>query len=291
MDYKKKYKNALGMAEEIIRYYKEHNRGDEAAIEDLEEIFPELGKSEDERISKCVKYAIDKLFLKEKIVCDVRKDDVLAWLENQGEHKATDKVEPKFHEGDWIIDKQGIVHQIEKVIENVTNNTFAYDLVGGGYFNEEVKSCRLWTIDDAKDGDVLVDVYGNIGIFQKNDDFDWSSYCSLGSNGGFRCFAIEHELDGSHPATKEQRDTLFKAMTEAGYEWDDDKKESKLLISNGGDFESDDSEQKPTWSDEDENFMYDTLGNLTELKDRYGEGYGRVGKCIDWLKSLKERLS
>ena len=48
-------------------------------------------------------------------------------------------------------------------------------------------------------------------------------------------------------------------------------------------------EQKPDWSEEDKDFMYDTLSNLTELKDRYGEGYGNVGKCIDWLKSLKER--
>lgn len=45
------------------------------------------------------------------------------------------------------------------------------------------------------------------------------------------------------------------------------------------------------WSEEDKNFMYDTLSNLTELKDRYGEGYGNVGKCIDWLKSLKERYA
>jgi hypothetical protein len=45
------------------------------------------------------------------------------------------------------------------------------------------------------------------------------------------------------------------------------------------------------WSEEDKNLMYDTLSNLTELKDRYGEGYGNVGKCIDWLKSLKYRCS
>ena len=50
-------------------------------------------------------------------------------------------------------------------------------------------------------------------------------------------------------------------------------------------------EQKPAWSEEDKDFMYDTLSNLTELKDRYGEGYGNVGKCIDWLKSLKGRYT
>lgn len=138
-------------------------------------------------------------------------------LEKQGEKKATDKVEPKFHEGDWIVND----YCTGKVIA-LTDDAYLLDSGQGIPFSCEHNE-HLWTIDDAKDGDVLVDVYGNIGIFQKNDDFDWSSYCSLGSNGGFRCFAIEHELDGSHPATKEQCDTLFKAMTEAGYTWDMEK--------------------------------------------------------------------
>lgn len=36
--------------------------------------------------------------------------------------------------------------------------------------------------------------------------------------------------------------------------------------------------------------MYDTLSNLTELKDRYGEGYGNIVKCIAWLRAIKGRL-
>ena len=51
------------------------------------------------------------------------------------------------------------------------------------------------------------------------------------------------------------------------------------------------AQMQKEWSEEDKNFMYDTLSNLTELKDRYGEEYGNVGKCIDWLKSLKQRIS
>ena len=46
-------------------------------------------------------------------------------------------------------------------------------------------------------------------------------------------------------------------------------------------------EQKPEWSEEDENLLGFTLSNLAELKDRYGEEYGKVGKCMDWLKSLR----
>lgn len=50
-------------------------------------------------------------------------------------------------------------------------------------------------------------------------------------------------------------------------------------------------EKKSTWSDKDEEMLKWTNGNLTELKEQFGEKYGKVGECISWLKSLKERLS
>lgn len=91
MDYEKAYKEALAKAKETINYYKEHNRGDEASIEDLEEIFPELKESEDEKIRKGI---IDFLW-KEKIFLQEAHSsvennpkyrfvmDAIAWLEKQ----------------------------------------------------------------------------------------------------------------------------------------------------------------------------------------------------------------
>jgi len=81
-----------------------------------------------------------------------------------------------------------------------------------------------------------------------------------------------------HPATKEQRDLLFQKMKEAGYEWNEEKKELKMI------------EQNPTWSEEDEKFLNLSLENLTELKNRFGEEYGKVSDCIHWLQSLKDRV-
>ena len=49
-------------------------------------------------------------------------------------------------------------------------------------------------------------------------------------------------------------------------------------------------EQKLAWSEEDEDIIRLSIENLTELEDRYGKEYGRVGDCIDWLKSLKDRV-
>ena len=219
MDYEKAYKEALERAREFQK------SKDGLCVLTAESIFPELKESEDEKIRKALvgfhKSTID--------VDGIKGEEIVAWLEKQGEKKATDKVEPKFHEGDWVVcEVTGSICQIKNCIKNVTNHKYGYDLTNGGYIaTDETNHFHIWTIDDAKDGDVLVDVYGNIGIYQKNDDFDWSSYCSLGSNGGFRCFAIEYELDRSHPATKEQRDLLFAKMKEDGYEWSD--KDRKLI--------------------------------------------------------------
>lgn len=49
-------------------------------------------------------------------------------------------------------------------------------------------------------------------------------------------------------------------------------------------------EQKPAWSEEDEKLLKLSLDNLTELQKRFGAGYGKVGDCIIWLKSIKHKL-
>ena len=91
-----------------------------------------------------------------------------------------------------------------------------------------------WTIQDAKDGDVLVNGT-NIFIFHFINGTRLMGYCHVNiDNGRFyddvgknECFCL---IDGIvTPATKEQRDLLFQKMKEAGYEWDADKKELKKI--------------------------------------------------------------
>ena len=202
------------------------------------------------------------------------------------EYNLTPKV--AFREGDWVIDKQGIVHQIANVIENVTCHTYGYDIVGGGYFNDNTEGVRLWTIQDAKDGDVLCCESGWTCIFKTlvNDE-TFSSYCFMDRTKWFcetgsECHTLKEEFvkayNGKiHPATKEQRNLLFQKMKESGYDWDAEKKELKKV------------EQKPAWSEEDErkmNWIIAILQNSTmrdaNLRDA-NEG------AENWLKSLKPR--
>lgn len=91
---------------------------------------------------------------------------------------------------------------------------------------------HLWTIQDAKDGDVI-----HLGIvtaiFKKYIGREKCiCYCSFCKDGGFE-IPIEDGEDNVYgcynatPAIKEQRDTLIKAMNDARYEWDVEKKELK----------------------------------------------------------------
>ena len=84
------------------------------------------------------------------------------------------------------------------------------------------------------------------------------------------------------PATKEQRDLLFKKMKDANYRWDAEKKELKLLITNGGDFEP-----KQEWSDEDERMCQETIDWFEKKCFPYAlEEENPARESIKWLKSL-----
>ena len=94
------------------------------------------------------------------------------------------------------------------------------------------KSCHLWTIKDAKEGDVLcyedeVFTLKNYVLFHKIV----YHYCYDGKNiipHGIYSLAKD-DFNKITPATKEQRDLLFQKMKKAGYEWDDGKKELKKM--------------------------------------------------------------
>ena len=304
MNYEKAYKEALERAREFQK------SKDGLCVLTAESIFPELKESEDEKIRKGIIDFLwkEKIFLQE-VHSSVENNpkyrfvmDAIAWLEKQGEKKATDKVEPKFKVGDWIINDQGSAFQIAYIDEE--NQRYVFEI--GGYTKEQMNyeniefadnHYHLWTIEDAKDGDVLAcgdKVYDCPFIFHNlTEKQNPRSYCGVNTlhhfqdndeNGGYWC-----NSDEVRPATKEQRDLLFAKMKEAGYQWNPDKKELKLLISNGGDFESNNSKQKPTWSDEDKMMLNELIIGFYAYKDLYPNFWKlRTDEIIEWLKKKKD---
>ena len=257
MDYEKKYKEAIKKAEEIIKYYKERNR-DEAAIEDLKGIFPELKESEDERIRKALKEYFINSFQNNGVaaILGVHIKDILAWLEKQGEQKPFDyenaniqqkdyapKVEPKFRNGVWV------TNSIETLQITGYDIDYGYQVDYKGNLQHRdtdivEKEYHIWTIQDAKDGDVLCLYYNNRktffifkAIIGEGGYADILVHCCYRGkyqylepsfNGECRMHQIS---DGGYclPADKEEQDILFQKMKEAGYKWDAEKKELKKI--------------------------------------------------------------
>ena len=145
----------------------------------------------------------------------------------QSEQKSADKVEPQFKIGDWVmLDRPVLITKVE----DMPYNTHRYWTSDGTWFGDATKA-KLWTIQDAKDGDVLVASDGSIFLFKDKIDGACRHYVALTTDNVIKFNeGLKHYWEISiavHPATKEQRDLLFQKMEEAGYEWDAVNKELK----------------------------------------------------------------
>ena len=150
------------------------------------------------------------------------------------EQNHTDKVEPKFKVGAWVrAISSGNIFKILSVNGGLYR-VLCYDGVEAKYPIEDVDyDLAYWTIQDAKDGDVLSDEKPFIfrGFGDKEHPNSPTAYCGICTSGKF-ILSTENEwwtADDFYPATKEQRDLLFQKMKEAGYEWDAEKKELRKV--------------------------------------------------------------
>ena len=196
----------------------------------IERIFPELKECDDERIKKNCIHFLE--LQKQHHAATFEIEECIDWLEKKGKQLA-DKNKPKFEVGDWVVFiTSESVYQVEK------KENYEYTLrhiLGGSLclsFSNE-KLIREWTIKDTKDGDILacneeILLFKSYSVLQGRI----SLYCWY--NGHTNNFHSKEVIDillttrnKVCPATKEQRDVLMKAMNDAGYEWDSEKKELK----------------------------------------------------------------
>jgi hypothetical protein len=224
------YDEAIERAKNFIE------NGDERERTIAESIFAGImEESEDERIRKdLIAFLDDVWHLGKNANFDkwgkANCSDWIAWLEKQGNPKLTSKFKPKFKVGDWIICQY--MHLVMQILNN-DNGSYKTVEIDGTERNDSYdfieRNCKLWTIKDAKDGDVLKEDSCIFIIKKMNPNgtaivhcclFDDGELDSTGSTLGF-------DVDSTHPATKEQCDLLFSEMKEVGYEWDAEKKELK----------------------------------------------------------------
>lgn len=320
----KKHQEDLQAAKGWLAIAKENNN--KIAIQIIENLFPELKESEDEKIRKeliefvnintisiderhdrwiawlekqgknnmCISEAT-KRKLEYNLNKTLEKETPESWdkfLEKQGERKSTDKLKPKFKVGDWITNGEYIwkvtgIGQLDYILQSQNGDTVDDTI---SYVDEYF---HLWTIQDAKDGDVLVDKDNNIGIYKEIESIYWNSYIYLGCDGKLIGFSIggSHKQIDTNPATKEQRDLLFQKMLEAGYEWDAENKDLYYATDNALYHK-----KLVEWSEEDE-YQINTILHGLDLKREIYRKEGnqveeeRYNTQYNWLKSLKSRFN
>jgi hypothetical protein len=159
----------------------------------------------------------------------------------------TNKDEQEFHIGDWIVFTNT---KILFLIKSYNSGYYTLeDTNGNTHFPcmpPTKEDYHLWSIEDAKAGDVLhASSFSSdcIFIFDRLDKWKFdepngdravaTGYCCLTLSADNMEFGIQGpdciEVDTVKPATKIQRDLLFQKMKEAGYEWDTEKKELKKI--------------------------------------------------------------
>ena len=192
MDYEKKYKEAFERARE--KYY-----AGCFVPALLEYIFPELKESEDEEI----------------------KNSIIAINEKPADN--TNKVERKFYEGDWLVEND--TNKLVQIVryEERSDGTLVWFNNGTGIYTDFLCGYHLWTIEDAKDGDILCTyecdepkiVFTLKGTPNKHYGLRYYSYYNIMyphlvpySDGG--CLAPKEE--DVKPATKEQRGILLQKL-------------------------------------------------------------------------------
>ena len=223
------------------------------------------------------------------------------------------KIEPKFKYDDFILDKRGIVYKVIGIYD-VTKNIYCLkrlhdNVLLQGSISIVDNEYHLWTIDDAKEGDVLSYVTDEEDLWIM---LYWSLYEPYEGHVHYHALLVNDnfsdkgtcciDIDYLKPATKEQRELLFTKMKEAGYEWNFDKKELKKIedvpenykqqvMSEMTNLVKDYIQQKPIWSEEDNKRINRIYDFLWKHKRGFSAIIWQIEEDANWLKSLKDRYT
>ena len=200
----------------------------------------------------------------------------------QEEQESTNKVEPKFKVGDWIICNDVCREFNPVLIADIRGDEYKIEYIDGSKEFHSINIIdrihRHWTIEDAEDGDVLVHKEQLFLFKRMNTSNSFYAHCNYHFTGYDKLSFCDcsYSIDDIVPATKEQRELLFQKIKEGGYEWDD---ENKIIR----------KQEKPKfeWKDEDD-VRCMILCGLVQNSDLFT--LSEKNDFARWLDRLKERL-
>ena len=265
MDYEKKYNEAL----ERARVWKEKSGMPKDKQGILNDIFPELKESEDERIKHEIKVVLANTDLSQ-FALEYTFADMLAWLEKQGDKDSQVKL-PLFTFDD-ILALQCCMETAKKVQEDkdlYERLVSLHDRVHDAYHLEKQGEQNPQRMISAEAKEALYDK--PVGKAEQFDKYEGLS--DFERTLADICIGWIGEEPGWKQYIKDNSDVLLRIATEKFKSVQDAP-----------------SEQKPAWSEEDERILDALITSLNNevfagrLKTLKGIG---VSSVINWLKSIK----
>ena len=244
-------------------------------------------------------------------------DDIHKWsvmILNHAKEVLGSKIEDEpshiFNVGDWCIDDiDGTIFTITKA----ENNLYTYRTLEEKEYSCSYRSletdAHLWSLEDAKAGDVISTIYGKAFIYNgKANGTCPGSFCGINTLGDFK-IGCDHHWTGKkvRPATKEESYYLFLKMREAGYVWRADKLklvevkpttiEEKDRIDDAftGMMLKESNQNSVEWTKSDDGHLSGIIRLIEEISKDEKRDFRIVSEkerdnLIDWFKSLKEKI-
>lgn len=202
----------------------------------------------------------DEVFVDERYITQ-SVGNILRWAD---EHPVNYEDNIRSRKGYWAVIDGKTDYIIESTKEGRRGECRWY---GINTFKDE----HVWSISDAKPGDVLVADDNILFIFVSYDCGDLFVACNYFTKSHkleVQCTKVLH-IESVKPAHKKQRDFLFSKLYEEGYEWDAEHNQLNKI------------EQNHVWNEEDK-MQLDAAIHLVS-----STGHTETAK---WLKSLKDRV-
>lgn len=252
MNYQKKYKEALERARELSQT---------TTGARYEYIFPELAESKDERIRKAL-----IRFHKSSIDVDgIKGEDIISWLKRQGEQKTITNIPPR----EVILSIWDLGNEWKGLTNGSISTEYGTQL---NYIQKHWHESEYYL--KVKQGKNHADkAEPKFKVKYAGSEYNVFEIKDIA---GVTFYGIEDEPNHIDYVKAENCEII------SGY----------AIKENGSPYPTKPavfSEQKPTWSEEDEDRAKDTIYFLDTAKKHYASTV-ELDACIDWLKSIKDRV-
>lgn len=206
-------------------------------------------------------------------------------MNKQQEYKAGDILADKHGKAEWVVDRPLMVNST--ITDYICKKPY-YGNANSEHislpYDKAHKDFRLWTLDDAKPGDLLASTpeyrfnHPFMMIYRSKIRNSPISYCYRTCTGKFYPVSEHHGGEGLRPATMKEREEFFQTMDEAGYTWNSGKKElhkkpesalkrgdTYFIVKNSGDFEYYATSQ--TWQGTYDDIILHSMGMCFRKQD------------------------